>query len=165
MSPSSPRTSVKKSTLRRRGLGARLGALGGEPRGDRREDVALDRLAALGAEPQRVEDRGEPRAFGVASEHVAIAALAARQFDHRARHRRLAEIERRAVAARAAAQHDEAGLDGLQIARAVAGQCSSIGPASSSTRARAADSHRASAGGDVVGVGHRSRVAGRRGAL
>src|ERR1700722_17568479 len=99
------------------GFGVRLGALSGEPSGDRRERLGLHLSPVVRALPECVEDGGETRTLRVASENMAITALAARQFDDRARNRRLADIERRAVAARASAQHDEARLPRLEISR------------------------------------------------
>src|SRR5271163_3632057 len=119
------------------GFGVRLGALGGEPRGDRRERLGFDRSALVWTLPERVEDRGEARTLCIASENMAITALSARQFDDRARNRRLADIERRAVAARASAQHDEAGLHRLEIARAMSGPTPRDGLAESSAREEA----------------------------
>ena len=65
------------------------------------------RVAAL---RQRVEHGREPRAWQVAAEHVGEADFAGFEPDSRARHRCLAEVEGRAVAAHAAAQHHEADL-------------------------------------------------------
>ena len=66
---------------------------------------------------QRVAQRDHPRLLPVAAERVAKADFAGRKPHRRARHRGLAEIERRAVAADAAAHHHQAVFRLAQILR------------------------------------------------
>src|SRR5262249_44048171 len=86
---------------------------------DRREHDALENVAALVALHERVAIGDQLRLGLIASEHVAEADLAGRELDRRARPGRLAEIERRAVAADPPAHHDEAafGLADLPVRR------------------------------------------------
>lgn len=63
---------------------------------------------------ERIEHRDEARHVAVPAQDVAVAHGAAGQRDDAARHRRLADIERRPAAANPAAHHQEPHLGPLQ---------------------------------------------------
>ena len=114
---SSPRTNVKKSTLvaavsaRRLASAAALAARNGS------STLASTAAALRRVLPERVGDRRKPRLLPVAAERIGMADRAAGQPHGGAGDGRLAEIERRAAAADAAAQHHQAGFGATQRLR------------------------------------------------
>src|SRR5262249_14397809 len=82
---------------------------------DRRYHVVLNRVAIAWCLYERVAQRDQACLRGIAPEHIAETALAAFELDGGARHRGLAQVERRPVASDATAYHDQSALGRAQL--------------------------------------------------
>src|SRR5262249_42903268 len=105
----------EKVDARRRGFCTLAVALSVDARSYGREHSLFDGVTVPLALPKRVADRIQARFSLVAPEDVGNAPSARRDLPRRPRHRRFAQIERSAIAADAAAQHDQSGFGRPQL--------------------------------------------------